>query len=227
MKKDVAILFDLDNTLYDAEQYFNGAFKEISKYLDDKYGINKNESHKNLLKLWKEKTSMYPYLFNDFLKMVSTENKKNIESELENIIKIFNGHYGKLKLYSDVTPVLKKFRNVGYKMGIITDGTVERQKRKIKLLNVEEFFDVVIYTKELESPKPSTVPFLKALKELHTKPQNSFYVADNPLIDFEGAKKIDMKTVRIMRGEFKNKLSNEFVDYNIITLEDLITIVRT
>ena len=129
MKKDVAILFDLDNTLYDAEQYFNGAFKEISKYLDDKYGINKNESHKNLLKLWKEKTSMYPYLFNDFLKMVSTENKKNIESELENIIKIFNGHYGKLKLYSDVTPVLKKFRNVGYKMGIITDGTVERQKR--------------------------------------------------------------------------------------------------
>jgi len=36
-----AILFDLDNTLYDGKQYNLGAFNKIAKYLSKKYKSTK------------------------------------------------------------------------------------------------------------------------------------------------------------------------------------------
>ena len=77
-----AILFDLDNTLYDGKQYNLGAFNKIAKYLSKKYSLSRQEIYKKLVNLWKKKTSMYPHLFDDLL------NSLDLKNELENIIKI-------------------------------------------------------------------------------------------------------------------------------------------
>jgi len=215
-----AIIFDLDNTLYDVEQYYLGAFKEIAKYLSKKYGLSKQEIYKRLVNRWREKTSMYPHLFNDLLDFF------NLKNELENIIKIFNDYDGELKPYSDVIPTLNELKERNYKLGIITDGNVERQKRKIKLLGLDRFFDIIVFTKELDNPKPSEIPFQRAIDKLGVKSQECFFVGDNPLIDFEGAKKVGMKTVRLLKGEFKNIAKNEFIDYEIKEFKELLEVMN-
>lgn len=214
------IIFDLDNTLYDAEQYYFGAFKEITKYLSKKHNISKQEIYKRLVNLWREKTSMYSHLFDDLLDFF------NLEIELENIIKIFNDYDGEFKPYPDVIQTLKELKNRNHKLGIITDGKVERQKRKIKSLGIDEFFDAVIFTKEFDNPKPSEIPFQEAINKLKVSPQKSFYVGDNPLIDFEGAKKIGMKTVRVLKGEFRDIPKNEYIDYEISELKELLKVIN-
>lgn len=216
----IAVVFDLDNTLYDTKQYFLGAFNKIAEYLSKKYQIPKQKVYKKLVSIWEEKTSMYPHLFDDLLSFL------DLEKELENVIKIFNEYSGKLKPYFDVISTLRELRNKNFKLGIITDGNVKRQKRKIKLLRIADFFDVIIFTKEFGSPKPSHTPFLKTLEELSVGQQNSFYVGDNPLVDFEGAKKVGMRTVRILRSEFKNVPSNKYVDFEIEDFNKLIEIVK-
>jgi len=214
-----AVIFDLDNTLYDAEQYFSGAFAEISEYLSEKYSVNRSEVYKRLMKLWREKTSMYAYLFNDLL------DSFNIKNELNNVIRLFNEFNGQLETYPDVIPTIRELKKRDYKLGIITDGNVKRQKRKIQILKIADFFDVVMYTKEFRCRKPSHIPFLKALEKLNIDSQNAFYVADNPKVDFEGAKKVGIRTIRIFRGEFKDIPSNEYIDFEINSLTELLKIV--
>lgn len=215
-----AVIFDLDNTLYDVEQYYLGAFKGIAEYLSRKYNLSKQEIFKRLVNLWSEKTSMYSHLFDELLDLF------NLGNELGNVIKIFNNYDGGLKPYPDVIPTLKELKRWGYKLGIITDGNVGRQKRKIKLLGLDGFFDVIVFTKGLGNPKPSEIPFQEAINELKINPQKSFYVGDNPLIDFEGAKKIGMNTIRLLKGEFRNMPKNEYVDYEIEELKELFAVVH-
>ena len=215
-----AIIFDLDNTLYNVEQYYLGAFKAIAEYLSQEYNLSKQEIYNRLVNLWNEKTSMYSHLFNDLLDFF------NLGNELENVIKIFNDYDGGLKPYPDVIPTLKELKRWGYKLGIITDGNVGRQKRKINLLGLDGFFDVIVFTKELDNPKPSEIPFREGINKLKANPQNSLYVGDNPLIDFEGAKKMGMKTVRILKGEFRNMPGNEYIDYEMKGIRGLLEVAE-
>ena len=137
-----AVLFDLDNTLYNAEQYFFGAFDNISKYISVKYNISGNKVYDTLVTMWREKTSMYPYLFNDLLKLLNLE-----PDNLQAVIKRFNECRVDLKPYPDAIPTLRILKERGYKLGIITDGDTARQRRKIEYLALEPFFGSIVYAK--------------------------------------------------------------------------------
>lgn len=214
-----AALFDLDNTLYDAQQYFLGAFDDISQYLATKYNMPKPKIFQTMAELWRQKTSMYPYLFNDLLDLFHLD-----RGNLQGIIDIFNGYTGWIEPHPDVIPTLQALRGRHHKLGIITNGNIERQKRKIESLKLELFFDVILYTKETES-KSSPTPFLIALDRLKVKASDAFYIADNPLIDFKGAKEAGVRTIRILRGEFTRIPRNEYVDFEIERLDKLLEII--
>ena len=62
-----AVIFDLDGTLYDVQQYVFGAFGEIADYIAPKYRLPRDGVFKELTQLWQEKTSMYPHLFDDLI----------------------------------------------------------------------------------------------------------------------------------------------------------------
>jgi putative hydrolase of the HAD superfamily len=216
-----AVLFDLDYTLYDNDQYYLGAFKDIARYFEDKYKITHEKINQFLVNIWKEGAVVYPRVFNDLLEHLNLPYEK-----IENVIEVFNKHEidSEDSLYPDVIPVLKKLRSKDYKIGIITDGNLGRQQRKIQKLNLQKLVDDITYTKKTE-PKPSTIPFLAALNAMKVEPTSAIYVADNPLIDFTGSKTIGMKTVRIVRGRFSSVPNNDFVDYAVKNLDEVLEIL--
>lgn len=164
-------------------------------------GVSK-EIAERLVFLWEKKTSSYPFIFNDLVK---------------DSVKIFNNYNGRIFPYKDTVPVLKELKKKGFVLGIITDGNPERQKNKIKKLGIRKYFKKIVFAKESE-PKPSKKPFEIAIEGLSGE---NWYVADNPLIDFKGAKEAGMKTVRVRRGEFKKYPKNKFINFEIDTLKDL------
>lgn len=211
-----AVFFDLDNTLYDVKKYYLGAFQDIGNFLQQKHSINKEEAYNKLVKFWIEKTSIYPHLFDDLVTHFNITNEN-----VKTFVKIFNEHeIDNNQLYSDSIPTLKKLKKENYKIGIITDGNITRQKRKIMNYSLDELVDVIVYTKTLE-PKPSKLPFIKALEKIHVKPTSGYYVADNPYLDFKGAKDVGIKTIRILRGEFMKVPSDNSVSYTISNLKEL------
>ena len=166
-----------------------------------------------------KKTSMYPKLFDDVLKQIK------ITSNIQKIISIFNEEIVDIDdFYDDALLVLKKLKEK-YKLGIITDGNVSRQKNKIKKAGIDKIVNLVVYTENF-SPKPSTLSFKYAINSLMVPPSETVYVADNPKIDFIGAKKMGMKTIRILQGEFVEVPSDKYVDYTIKQLNELLEIVK-
>jgi len=217
----IAIIFDLDNTLYDAEQYFRQAFYDISEYLSKKYPENtKKRIYDVLFSLWKNKTSMYPKLFDEALEILG------IEEPVDNLIWVFDNCKIKLTPYQDAIYILKKLKKDDYRLGLLTDGKIHRQNRKIDSLGIRRFFDAIVICEETGFRKPSPVPYKHILDKLKAFPHLSLYVGDNPLIDFEGAKKAGMYTVRILRGEFRTYKSNALVDWEIDKFKELIEVIR-
>lgn len=215
-----AVLFDLDDTLYDVGQYYRGAFGEISSYITREHDLSGEDVFQMLVRLWREKTSMYPHLFNDLIAGLKLE-----PEELESLVRIFNGYSGRIEPYPEVVPTLKWLQGEKYKLGVITDGNMERQTRKLEMLSLEHHFDTIVYTQEI-APKPSPLPFTVALNRLGTRAEDAFYVANNPLIDFQGAREIGLHTVRILGGEFTGIPGDKNIDFEIKKMDELRQVLK-
>ena len=208
------VFFDLDNTLYDSEKYYMRAFKSVSEHLQKQFKIEQKTTFDFLYSNWKKTTSMYNKIFDDVIE------KFDLRISTLDLVKIFNEQeVYKSDLFSDTIPVLEKLSKK-FKLGIITDGNISRQKRKIENCKIHDFINFTVYTKEIES-KPSPKPFQYALNQFSLNGIRSFYVADNPKIDFEGAKQLNFSTIRIIRGEFRNIDSDQYVDYTIKKLDEI------
>ena len=215
------IFFDLDNTLYDYTNYYSGVLRKISEYLSKKYKLSLEEVYTTGMDLFREKTSRYPKFFNDLLKIFNTP-----QSEVTICLEMFNNYSEKLSPYEDVVPTLEELKNKGYILGIITDGNPKRQKKKIKLLGLEGYFDIVVFTYSLDSPKPSSIPYRYALEKVGVQPSFAYYIGDDPRVDFKGAKEVGMTTIRILRGEFRDVPKNKYIDFEIKNIKTLLDLIK-
>ena len=218
-----AIIFDLDDTLYDEMQFVRGGFEAVSSYTSKNANVNQNVVYQLLLDVLEKHGR--GQTFDIALKKLGLYNKNLIPK----LVKVYRTHKPKLSLYSEVRTVLSTLRKQGYKLGLITDGNVEVQRNKVEALKIKDFFDCIIFSDEygIEKQKPNPFPYQKALKELKASARETIYVGDNPYKDFVSAKKLGIHTIRIMRGQYKNvTLNKEFeAEYQIINLGELIDIV--
>lgn len=90
--------------------------------------------------------------------------------------------------YDFTKPMLKKLRDMGLKLGVITNGNVPLQTKKIELLALENEFDEILVTGSIEIHKPNPEPFLVMAQRLGLDPSELLYVGDNPLNDVEGSR---------------------------------------
>ena len=218
-----AIIFDLDDTLYDEMQFVRGGFEAVSSYTSKNANVNQNVVYQLLLDVLEKHGR--GQTFDIALKKLGLYNKNLIPK----LVEVYRTHKPKLSLYSEVRTVLSTLRKQGYKLGLITDGNVEVQRNKVEALKIKDFFDCIIFSDEygIEKQKPNPFPYQKALKELKASARETIYVGDNPYKDFVSAKRLGIHTVRIMRGQYKNvTLNKEFeAEYQIINLGELIDIV--
>lgn len=87
-----------------------------------------------------------------------------------------------------------------FRLGIVSNFAIP--ECVLKLLEREgllEFFDVVVVSGAVNVRKPSPEIFLKALKKLGVKAEETVFVGDTVDADVEGAKNAGMKTVFIER----------------------------
>ena len=106
-----------------------------------------------------------------------------------------------LSLYPDGEELIGWLKERGIKTGLITDGNVQVQHNKIRALGLDERLDVVLASYDLGLRKPDAGVYVYCLEKLSCTPGEAVYVGDNPLKDFIGARKLGMRTARIIRPE--------------------------
>ena len=85
-----------------------------------------------------------------------------------------------------------------YNIGIITDGRVEGQEAKIKVLQLDKLVDKIIITDALggtEFRKPSTKSYVLMSEYFNTNYSDMIYVGDNLKKDFIACEKLGIRAV--------------------------------
>jgi len=88
----------------------------------------------------------------------------------------------------DTVATLEALRRAGKKLGVITNGPIDWQSRKLRTLGLEPYFDDVIISDAVGVAKPDAKIFRLALDRLGVAPAEAMYVGDHPQIDIAGAR---------------------------------------
>ena len=83
---------------------------------------------------------------------------------------------------------------------MITDGRGCRAK--LRRAGIDDWFDSVVVTPEIDRTKADPRVFDRALTELSVRPRSTVYVGDDPRVDFRLPNLFGMTTVRLRRGRY-------------------------
>lgn len=220
-----AVIFDLDNVLYAEEDYIFAAYRNIAKFLSEKCDLSDREIYDRLVRDFRRKTSMYPRLFNDLVADLGLG-----QDLVPEILGIYVSTIPDLKLLPGTVNVLEGLRRNRMRLGLLTNGSVEAQKNKVRLLGLEKYFESIVYAREKgkENEKPNPEAYREVLRALHVTPEETICIGDNPHTDFWGAKKLGIRTVRLLNGEFKNiRLSSEYeADVTVRNLDEFYRLIE-
>jgi putative hydrolase of the HAD superfamily len=98
-------------------------------------------------------------------------------------------------LYPDATQTLSCLRTSGLRLGLITNGSVRMQSRKLQCLDLTRLFDTILISDAEGISKPDPQIFHRALERLNTSPARSVFVGDHPEVDVAGARAAGMQAV--------------------------------
>ncbi|MCT7519785.1 HAD family hydrolase [Aliarcobacter cryaerophilus] len=202
-----AVIFDLDNTLYDENLYFKSVFNKFLKIHNIDFKLFENN--------FDDKFRLYSKdIFTDILKKINFYSKEN-QNQLFELYKSIDCN---LKLYDEAYELINYLNNKSINIAIITNGVLEAQKNKVRVLDLEKITNKIVYAREFgkEFEKPHEKPYIQTLKLLSVKKEDVVFIGDHPYTDIIGATKVGIKALRFMNGYASNI---EFLhNYNINSL---------
>lgn len=192
-----AVVFDLDDTLISEIEYIKSGFKAVASKISKEHELDEFYVYETMDRLFEESSKN---VFNRLL------DNLEIDYDIEYIkylIRIYRNHMPSIKLYDDAKELLDYLKNSEIKLGIITDGYQVTQRNKLKVLNIDEYFECIVITDELgrEYWKPHRKPYDIVKKTLGLQYEEIVYVGDNINKDFITANKLGINTVMINRLE--------------------------
>ena len=173
------VIFDLDDTLYSEKEYVRSGYKAVSDYLGGGYED----------KLWQFFKAGKPAI-DELLKELGRENEK------AEAVAVYRSHKPDIHLYPGVAEMIVDLKAKGIKVGIITDGRPEGQRKKLEALGLK--VDDVIITDELggvQFRKPCDIAFRIMMTRWRLNPADVVYVGDNPAKDFQAPQQLGMRSL--------------------------------
>lgn len=192
------IVFDLDDTLYEARSFYESGDLAVSELMQKKWGIPVEESYRRMLELLDKNGGNK--LFGQVLKKYGVYSKR-AEKECVSLLRLHSNP--KISLYPDASRCFKRFKS--WPKYIVTDGNKLVQQSKIQALKLEGNVKKVFITHRhgVKFAKPSPYCLLKIARLEKVIPEQVVYIGDNPNKDFVGIKPLGFKTIRVLRGFHK------------------------
>lgn len=221
MKKWQAVIFDLDDTLYPERDYVLSGFRAVSTWAETHLGIPAAQGFIELKSLLD--TGVRGNTFDRWL----TSHQIPANGAVQEMVRIYRNHAPTLTPFPEVPDLLLLLKKT-YRLGLLSDGYLEVQQRKLYALRLTHYFDAIVFSDQWgrESWKPSVRPFAEILARLRTDAGVSIYVGDNPTKDFLGARQIGMFTIWVKRpGGFYTSMqpptANHAPDLTLGSLDEL------
>ena len=90
---------------------------------------------------------------------------------------------------------LTMLKENGFRLGIITNGSVKAQTAKIDALDLAAYFDCITISEQCGIQKPDSRIFHRTLRKMGQQGHESYFVGDHPVLDVSGAMKAGLMPV--------------------------------
>lgn len=196
-----AVVFDLDDTLYDERDYVRSGFAQIAAFLSE---------------LWVDRQGSGLYskkAIEDRLYDAFESGEPAIDRLFEHCgcqddalrarcLQIYREHVPDIALPQAHRDLLVRLRQSGRKLGIITDGRVDGQENKLEALGLKDLVDEYIVTDSLAGRadvrlfrKPNPLAFHVIRERFGVSFEDMIYVGDNIRKDFQAPSSLGMTAV--------------------------------
>jgi putative hydrolase of the HAD superfamily len=209
-----ALLFDMDNTLFD----FVGAQMAACRAVSRSLGVEEEnllfeyflrpvhgfESHENILDFMQDQRIPVPGFYDTARRIYEEEKIRAITP------------------YPGVQNTLARIRDQGLPMGIITDAHSRDAVRRLEKTGLLPFFCCMVTYDLVLVKKPAREPFIAALDMLRSAAEEVLLVGDSPRRDIEPGRNLGIRTVYARYGDrFSDGRSPVPADYTIDTMAEL------
>ncbi len=206
------VIFDLDGTLIDSSVDITNALN----YALEPYSLRK-------------------LTVEDSIKLIGEGINRLIEkiagdmgdAVVDSVTKRFLEHYTKhildyTKEYPGVKETLEKLDK--YKKAVISNKKENLSRMVLEGLGLLQYFDIIIGSDTTPERKPSPVPILKVLSELHINASDSVIVGDSNY-DVDAGKAAGVKTIAVTYG-YRPREVIAHADYLIDRMIDLVPLIE-
>ena len=173
------VIFDLDDTLYDEKDYVRSGYMAVAAYLGDKDAVDV---------MWNYFEEGKPAI-DAYLSSVGRD------SEKAHCLEVYREHTPDITLRDGVAELIAELKSKGVKVGIITDGRVSGQEKKITALGLYDMVDDIIITDSLggvQFRKPNDISFRIMQNRWRIPFEQMIYIGDNPSKDFQAPSQLGM-----------------------------------
>lgn len=223
-----AVLFDIDNTLYDTKTLVvNSRMNAVKAMIEAGFEANVEDALKKLSMIVKKNGPNFDHHYDTLLQEYGLDVNPRIIAA--GIVAYHATKIAYLVPYPDTIPTLLKLKGEKIKLGVVTDGLPVKQWEKLIRLGIQHFFDAVVISEEYQTSKPDEKLFTEALKKLSVKPSQALMVGDRVDKDISGANNAGLTTVQIFHPELKEKKpesEEEYPDYIISGIRELSDLIN-
>jgi putative hydrolase of the HAD superfamily len=191
-----AVLFDLDDTLYPEMEFVLGGFRAVAKWLAPRLRADEGALYEDLAEALRRDGR--GQVFDSVLRSKDAWTEELARACLW----VYRSHRPSLSLYREAAAILKRLKNEGLRLGVVTDGMGAVQQAKIDALGLRAMVGVVVCTDLLgpDASKPSGLGYRAALETLGVAAEEAVYVGDNPRKDFVWPNAHGMVSVHVRRA---------------------------
>jgi len=161
-----AILFDLDGTLIDSTDLILFSFNHVMKEY-----LNLDVPEQEIRSLFGKPLYSQMEIYGG-----KERARELVEKYREhNLI----SHKDHLKEIPGVKETLEGLKKKGYALGIVTSKQEDSARLGMQICEIEDFFDIFVFSNTVTIHKPEPEPVLYALRKLGLKPEEAVYVGDS------------------------------------------------
>lgn len=135
----------------------------------------------------------------DWLTAIGEDPSRTANLIKEGVPLLYSSRSPYFKLYEDTLPTLEALSRLGIRMAIISNWDYSLH-RILEMLQIRDYFEVVLASLEEGVEKPDPRLFEIALTQMGIVPSQAVHIGDNPIDDIQGARNAGMEAITIDRN---------------------------
>lgn len=217
-----AVLFDLDNTLYDRDESFR---RWADRFARECLGAVEPDARRAAVARLIALDGGGDTSRDELFRQVKAEHPALAAPVAALVAAFYADHGAAMTLDAGTRTLLDALDRVGIPFGIVTNGG-PRQTGKVRALGLDRRAACVFVSARFGSRKPGPAVFLAAAGWLGAHPHDTLFVGDNPRADILGAANVGMGTAWLHRGRSWPAGLRPAPDQTIARLDDLLRVAR-